>query len=274
MPVILDGNVIHLSQLILGVTEACSGTRSLISLLGGAVAWAYLALPGGWMMLLFVASTAPITILANAGRVISTGLIGQWFGVEYASGFFHTFLGLGGVRLRLHRPLRRPRAAALGPGAAREEAGVRTPARASCALLLAALGLLHLRSQGEAVPIRKSFDDFPAAIGEWQGRSNYLMRRYTDPSGRSLWLYIGYWALALAQMAKQGARGVYQRALALLLEGAVRLPDNAELQYHLGMAAARTGDKDLARKALAFAAASPAAFKGKDEARKALAELR
>jgi exosortase len=93
VPVILDGNVIHLSQLTLGVTEACSGIRSLISLLGGAVAWAYLALPAGWMMMLFVASTVPITILANAGRVISTGLIGQWFGVEYASGFFHTFSG-------------------------------------------------------------------------------------------------------------------------------------------------------------------------------------
>ena len=75
-------------------------------------------------------------------------------------------------------------------------------------------------------------------------------------------------------MAKQVARGVYQRALALPREGAVRLPDNAELQYHLGMAAARTGDKDLARKALAFAAASPAAFKGKDEAQRTLAELR
>jgi hypothetical protein len=39
------------------------------------------------------------------------------------------------------------------------------------------------------------------------------------------------------------------------------------------MAAARTGDKDVARRALAFAAGSPAAFKGKEEARKALAEL-
>ncbi len=58
-------------------------------------------------------------------------------------------------------------------------------------------------------------------------------------------------ALALAQMAKQVARGVHQRALALLREGAVWLPDNAELQYHLGMAAPGTGDKDLARKALA-----------------------
>jgi exosortase len=93
VPVLLDGNIIHLSQISLGVTEACSGIRSLISLFAGAVAWAYLLLPGGWPMLAFVLATVPITILANAGRVVATGLIGQWFGVDYASGFFHELAG-------------------------------------------------------------------------------------------------------------------------------------------------------------------------------------
>jgi exosortase len=93
VPVLLDGNIIHLSQISLGVTEACSGIRSLISLLAGAAAWAYLMLPAGWLSLLFVASAIPITILANAARVVATGLIGEWFGVEYASGFFHEFAG-------------------------------------------------------------------------------------------------------------------------------------------------------------------------------------
>lgn len=93
VPVLLDGNIIHLSQISLGVTEACSGIRSLISLFAGAVAWAYLLLPGGWSMLVFVLATVPITILANAGRVVATGLIGQWFGVDYASGFFHELAG-------------------------------------------------------------------------------------------------------------------------------------------------------------------------------------
>jgi exosortase len=94
VPVLLDGNVIHLAQLTLGVTEACSGIRSLISLFAGAVAWAYLLLPMGWSMVLFVAATLPITIFANAARVVITGLIGQTFGVQYASGFFHEFAGL------------------------------------------------------------------------------------------------------------------------------------------------------------------------------------
>lgn len=93
IPVLLDGNVIHLSQISLGVTEACSGIRSLISLVAGAVAWAYLMLPSRWISVVFVASAVPITILANAGRVVATGLIGQWLGVEYAAGFFHDLAG-------------------------------------------------------------------------------------------------------------------------------------------------------------------------------------
>ncbi len=91
VPVLLDGNIIHLTRQSLGVAEACSGIRSLISLFSVAVAWAVLTLPGVWSMAVFVAAVIPITILANAGRVVITGLIGQWFGVDYAQGFFHTF---------------------------------------------------------------------------------------------------------------------------------------------------------------------------------------
>lgn len=78
----------------------------------------------------------------------------------------------------------------------------------SVALLSGAFLFLQMRSTGEAVPIRRSLDEFPLAIGTWQGREatifemeilnvlkvkDYLMRRFADPNGRSLWLYIGYW---------------------------------------------------------------------------------
>jgi exosortase len=91
--VLLQGNVIHLSQISLGVTEACSGIRSLVSLLAVAVAWAYLSLSGIWGMVGLVAAAVPITILANVGRIVATGLIGQWLGVEYARGVFHSLSG-------------------------------------------------------------------------------------------------------------------------------------------------------------------------------------
>ena len=93
VPVLIDGNVIHLSHISLGVTEACSGIRSLISLLALALAWAALALPGTVTMAIFAIVTIPITIVANAGRVVVTGLIGQWFGRQYAEGFFHMASG-------------------------------------------------------------------------------------------------------------------------------------------------------------------------------------
>jgi exosortase len=93
VPVLLDGNIIQLSRVTLGVTEACSGIRSLITLVGLGVAWAYLMLPRFWMQIVLVASVIPITIVSNAGRIVMTGLVGRWFGVEYAEGFFHFFSG-------------------------------------------------------------------------------------------------------------------------------------------------------------------------------------
>ena len=93
VPVLRDGNVIHLSQVTLGVTEACSGIRSLMSLLALAVAWGYLTLGGPWAIAALAVSSVPITIAANAGRVVTTGLVAQWLGPWYAQGFFHSFSG-------------------------------------------------------------------------------------------------------------------------------------------------------------------------------------
>jgi len=78
----------------------------------------------------------------------------------------------------------------------------------SVTLLLIAFFGLHFRSASEGVPLRKSFDSFPDSVGRWRGRddtpldagtiqmlrmSDYLLRRYEDPTGRSVWLYLAYW---------------------------------------------------------------------------------
>jgi len=93
VPVLRDGNIIHLKDVSLGVTEACSGIRSLISLLALSVAWAHLTLPRVGLMVVLVIASVPVTIMANAGRIVLTGLISQYFGVAYAQGFFHSFSG-------------------------------------------------------------------------------------------------------------------------------------------------------------------------------------
>ena len=49
--------------------------------------------PGAWVKVGLVASAVPITIAANAGRVVTTGLVGQSFGARYATGVYHTFSG-------------------------------------------------------------------------------------------------------------------------------------------------------------------------------------
>lgn len=68
--------------------------------------------------------------------------------------------------------------------------------------------------------------------------------------------------------------GAYRTALGLLKESAGKLGDNAEVQYHLGMAAFKAGDRETARSALRVAVASPTKFTGREEAQRVLGELR
>ena len=69
-------------------------------------------------------------------------------------------------------------------------------------------------------------------------------------------------------------RGVYQRALTLLKESAAKLPESPEVQYHVGMASLKAGDKEAAKQSLAVAAAARTTFVGKAEAQEALAQLK
>ncbi|MGH7305894.1 MAG: tetratricopeptide repeat protein, partial [Candidatus Rokuibacteriota bacterium] len=68
--------------------------------------------------------------------------------------------------------------------------------------------------------------------------------------------------------------GHYEGAVPLLRESLARLPDDAELQFHLGMAALKTGDPATARRALTGAIRSPDLDSGaKREAAAALQSL-
>jgi exosortase len=93
IPTLREGNLIYLPAVTLGVTEACSGIRSLLTLLAGAVALGYFMLQLWWQRLLLVGSVVPIAIITNALRVTGTGLLAHFWGAEVAQGFFHGFSG-------------------------------------------------------------------------------------------------------------------------------------------------------------------------------------
>ena len=77
----------------LEVAEACSGIRSLISLLTLGIVYGYFTDPRRWVRLMIAASTIPIAIVANGVRVAGTGILAHYYGAEAAQGFFHTFSG-------------------------------------------------------------------------------------------------------------------------------------------------------------------------------------
>jgi exosortase len=93
IPALREGNLIHLPSLTLGVTEACSGIRSLLTLLAGAAVLGHMTVRHWWQHLILIGSVIPIAIVTNAFRVTGTGLLAHYFGEHAAQGFFHGFSG-------------------------------------------------------------------------------------------------------------------------------------------------------------------------------------
>jgi exosortase len=93
VPILREGNVLILPDTTLEVVEACSGIRSLASLLTLALILGKLSEPRRWGRVALAALTVPIAIFANAARVAGTGLAAAWIGPQAAQGFFHTFSG-------------------------------------------------------------------------------------------------------------------------------------------------------------------------------------
>jgi exosortase len=132
IPVLRQGNIIELMPLgasepkRLAVVEACSGIRSLMTLVALALVYAYFTKPRGgptnsslsqiseeysaaehdklkfvghfksftfWRSLILVVAAVPIAVLTNALRVSGTGVLAHYYGTRVADGFFHSFSG-------------------------------------------------------------------------------------------------------------------------------------------------------------------------------------
>ena len=221
IPVLREGNIIVLANTRLEVAEACSGIRSLITLMALSAIFTSVTGMCLWRALVMVLAAVPIAVVANAARVTATGLLAHAYGASVAEGFFHVasgwllflvaavLLALLAVGLRLHAPTHDAKAPlpveplALSANAL---AGLTRRLWLASGLLAVTLAGLAAVSSSEAVPLRRSFDAFPSQVGTWQGvrealppsilealrLSDYLNRLYVKPAHVPIWLYVAY----------------------------------------------------------------------------------
>ena len=93
IPVLREGNVLILANISLEVAEACSGIRSLISLITLAIVFGYISDSRSWVRVLMAAAAIPVAVLTNGARVAGTGIAAHYYGQVAAEGFFHEFSG-------------------------------------------------------------------------------------------------------------------------------------------------------------------------------------
>lgn len=90
--VLREGNIVELVGRKLSVVEACSGIRSLFSLMFLTLTYSYFMEPKNWMRSLLVLFTLLAAILANTARIVVSATVGSR-NSELAEGIYHAVTG-------------------------------------------------------------------------------------------------------------------------------------------------------------------------------------
>jgi len=200
VPVLREGNVIVLSVMPLEVAEACSGIRSLLSLVTLAIIYGYLMDHRKWVRVVLAVSAVPIAVAANSFRIVGTGLLVQYWDPEKAEGFFHSFSGwlifvvslimlfaLHGLILRIWKSGPEVKSSVpLQTSAPRTSVGIKGWSlrfAAAVAFMGATALLLQARSRAEVFPSREPLSSLPAQFGSWVGEDFTLDQQTRDILG-------------------------------------------------------------------------------------------
>jgi len=227
--VMREGNIIIFPALTLEVADACSGIRSLISLLALAVAYAFYLRISPFRRVVLIFAAVPIAIFTNSARVIMTGILAQFWGAQAAEGFFHEFAGM--VVFGLAMVLLVSLGALLSKGGG-GTAGTEIPETAAGiqAANVSRAGHLGKRNQmtteliavfilltGSAlylnlhqdlqIPMNRPLNEFPRVVSGWHMTQEFpmsesiqrvlkatdtLSRSYATADGKTVDLYVGY----------------------------------------------------------------------------------
>lgn len=90
--VIREGNILQLIHMRLSVVEACSGLRSLITLIFFCLIYSYFFETRLWLRFLLVSLAVPSAILVNALRITATGILGK-YNMMWTEGTYHEIVG-------------------------------------------------------------------------------------------------------------------------------------------------------------------------------------
>lgn len=231
VPVLREGNMIILASKPLEVAEACSGIRSLLSLVTLSIIYGYLMEKRNWVRVVLACAAIPIAIFANSIRIFGTGLIVQYWNPDMAEGFYHEFQGwlLFVVSLILlfgtHRlinviwksaPRHGDGESNTGSRKGANQGGGETVSNGLARFMVVALvmagtaGYLWAHAQDEVTPAREALSSLPAEINGWNsvngtldqltleilGNPEYILRDYVDPNGHAPWinLFVAYYA--------------------------------------------------------------------------------
>jgi exosortase D (VPLPA-CTERM-specific) len=193
--VLLEGNILGIGATRLQVADACSGLRSLMSMIPMSLLIGYFFVKGWWRRMILLLMVVPLSIVANAFRIWVTATLTIKGHHELAQSFFHDFSGLlvfmiavGGLvatALLLKKIGRGPIEASKTDPGARSIGPVLPLALVFilCILFVGSGWALKLVPSAHTCPQRTSFESFPMEIGEWKGKRRYLSEKILN----SLW---------------------------------------------------------------------------------------
>lgn len=92
-PAIAEGNVILIDEVKLGVVEACSGLKMLVTFAAFSVGAALLANRTGFEKIMVMLGIVPIALLSNVFRIVSTGIALSFISHKPTTDFLHDFFG-------------------------------------------------------------------------------------------------------------------------------------------------------------------------------------